>query len=291
VTHYVAKTKIAPQALVLYVQDATARLNIAHGIVNSTMNITTVDAVVTSTWGGQTSSQYRWLVGRALGDLDIQMQKVTGTAAMTGNAVNTWIQLNGPKAWGVGTGIPGSIRTVTGWMRFRSNSTQQEITAANVAWSLTAENTGTSTGCPTCCFTPDTLITMADGTTKRIADVMVGDMILGYDMTIGGRVPVAVTEIIVREYTRMYEIEFADGRVLKASEDHPIYVRGKGFASINPTVDYKDITVPAKIAVGDFAIDQNDTENEILSITEMYYPWEVYTFANPRFYANGMLVY
>ena len=42
---------------------------------------------------------------------------------------------------------------------------------------ISATNTNVGMGCPTCCFTPDTEITMAHKT-KRIADVKVGDMIM-----------------------------------------------------------------------------------------------------------------
>ena len=126
---------------------------------------------------------------------------------------------------------------------------------------------------------------MSDGLTKPIEMVVVGDRIL----TANGEKE--VTEIITRTYRVMYTITFADGRILNASEDHPLYVVGKGYASVNPTVEYKELGVPEKLEVGDFVLDQNGNENEIVSITDLDYPDTVYTFAESEFYANGMLVY
>lgn len=141
-------------------------------------------------------------------------------------------------------------------------------------------------GCPLCCFTPETQILMAD-TTKAIVDIEIGDMI----QTIRG--PEAVTGIIVRENRRMYRVEFGDGRHLNMSEDHPLYVKGKGYASINPdpSISYKDLGVPAQLGIGDNVKDSEGLSNKVVSITDLDYPETVYTLENTEFYANGLLAY
>jgi intein/homing endonuclease len=126
---------------------------------------------------------------------------------------------------------------------------------------------------------------MADGSWMAIADVEVGDEII----VRGGRK--TVTEIITRTNRVMYQIQFADGRILNASEDHPLFVVDKGYASINPTTDYKDLGIPDMLYVGDLVLDSDGKENQIVSIEPIDYPYTVYTLAESEFYANGMLVY
>jgi hypothetical protein len=153
---------------------------------------------------------------------------------------------------------------------------------------LTTENEG---NCPTCCFTPDTLITMADGSEKPISEVSVGDFILVYDELSQFNVAVPVSEIITREERPMYELTFANGNSLRASEDHPLYVVGKGYASVAPIPDYKDLGLPNRLEVGDQVVNELGVPSRIVEIKPIEYTGTVYTFGNSRFYANGVLVY
>lgn len=228
-------------------------------------------------------------------NFDAYFQQSTGSTLGTvnGASVNTWIQLSSSITWWIeaeqiGFGTQTEYRT--GYLRIRRRSDNVEL--VNVAIRLQAscdvETGGGGGGCPFCCFTPDTLITMADYTTKRIVDVEIGEYIL----TVNGGSK-QVTETIVRVNRPMHVIHFADGRTINASEDHPFHVVGKGAASINPhpTIPYKNLGIPATMTVGDLVIDQNGNENEIVQINPLYFPHEVYTFAETEFYANGMLVY
>jgi hypothetical protein len=204
-----------------------------------------------------------------------------------GSAANTWLQCSSEPSWNVKAFLSGYgsvTSTATGYLAFRRRS--DNVVVINVPATISATSFLEDPGpCPTCCFTPETPITMADYTTKPIGEVRIGDLILSRT---GAKM---VSEIIVREKREMHVIRFADGRELNASEDHPLYVKGKGYASVRPTVEYKDLGVPAILSEGDLVIDQNGNENEIVSITDLYYPHEVYTFAETEFYANGMLVY
>lgn len=158
-------------------------------------------------------------------------------------------------------------------------------------WQLTLTADKTSGGCPTCCFTPDTLIRMADMTEKPISEVQVGDYILVFDEITNTNVAVPVSEIIVREDRVMYEMVFDDGTTLNASEDHPIYVIGKGYSSVNPSVIYKDAGIPNRIEVGDRVSTVFGTAPMLISIRQIDFPGQVYTFGNSKFYANSILVY
>jgi hypothetical protein len=209
--------------------------------------------------------------------------------ATYGSAVNTWIQAGqaAVPGWGcyasqVTEGA--AISHQSGYLLIRRRNDNVELSNIPVYLKSHAENWHDY--CPTCCFTPETLITMYDMSTKAIGTIQVGEFILSRS-----GVKKQVTEIITRENRVMYRFLFADGRVLDASEDHPLYVAGKGYASMNPTIEYKGLGIPQKIAVNDFVIDQNGIKNKIVSITDLYYPHTVYTFAESEFYAGGMLVY
>lgn len=139
--------------------------------------------------------------------------------------------------------------------------------------------------CPLCCFTPDTLITMADGSTKAICEITEDDHIRthdGYEK---------VTEVIVRKNRTMWELQTEDGRILRLSEDHPVYVEGKGYSSINPEPEYKDLTTTDTIVEGDFVMLESKVLLKVVSIKRYEYRHPVYTLGNSRFYANGILVY
>ena len=154
--------------------------------------------------------------------------------------------------------------------------------------SLETESAGS---CPFCCFTPDTLISMGDGSTKQIGDIKTGDFILVYDDLSQLNVAVPVKEVIVREDRPMYTYTFENGKTLVASEDHPLYVVGKGYVSINPSIGYKDMGVPGYISVGDFVVNELGIQTRITGIEPHPYKGVVYTFGNSKFYANGVLVY
>lgn len=141
--------------------------------------------------------------------------------------------------------------------------------------------------CRHCCFTPDTLITMADGTTQSIDSVELGDWIQI------GNGEEEVGEIITRVNRTMYKIIFSDGTILKTSEDHPLHVETKGFASINadPTISYKDLGVAEQLEVGDSVTTLSGNSIRIMEIETIDYPETVYTFSNSQFFANGVLVY
>jgi hypothetical protein len=229
------------------------------------------------------NSTATWRLAGNPGDYEVYFQKNSGTTP-AGSAVNTWLNLATTRTWSLSQAPTNNNKTTYGQLLIRmSASPFTTLNTAGVWMYVFAE----SNQCPTCCFTPDTLISMADGTTRAIVAVMVGDWI----MVRGGTKQ--VTEVITRTNRVMYQIQFADGRILNASEDHPLYVVDKGYAAINPGVGgmYKDLGIPDQLYVGDLVLDSEGKENQIVSITELDYPETVYTFAESEFYANGMLVY
>lgn len=139
--------------------------------------------------------------------------------------------------------------------------------------------------CPLCCFTPDTLVTMADHTQKRIVDIKVGDEIL-----VASKKAEEVTEIITRVERPMYKLIFEDGRILHASVDHPIWVDGKGYCSVHPQKNYKDRGPTAKLEIGDYVVTESDVLIKLVGIDYAEYLDTVYTLGNYNYFANGIIV-
>ncbi len=142
-----------------------------------------------------------------------------------------------------------------------------------------------------CCFTPDTKISMADGKEKAIKDVIEGEEVLVYDTdnnTFGVK---PVRCVITRTERPMYKITFSDGTFLEASEDHPLFVVGKGYSSIVPPEIYKDLKSIGTISIGDRVLSVQGRELEITDIEKIDFSDTVYEFDTSGFFANGILVY
>lgn len=150
-----------------------------------------------------------------------------------------------------------------------------------------------------CCFSADTLITMADGSQKPIGDIMIGDKILAYNTTTNKNEENEVEEIFMRTHRDMYQYTLDNGTNLMATDDHPIYVVGKGYSSLDPQISMKAYSSLGKVAFiknGDVVVLSDGTTAKILSIEPIDHPHKVYTFNNklktsPNYYANNILVY
>lgn len=229
----------------------------------------------------------------------------------SGNASDVWVEWNRVSGdLNFSDLDPGSSRlnlgTTRSWRHRRSSVGSDTITGnfdfwdaasggnnlqttSNATWTATV----TFNPCPICCFTADTLVTMADGLEMRIADVKVGDKILTVTDDLMGTAETEVTEVIVRVDRPMHLIHFTNGTALEASEDHPLYIKGKGWASVNPDprTDYKDIGIPKMVEVGDTVFMADGSAVHVRKIDKLDYPDAVFTFAESRWFANGILVY
>lgn len=179
--------------------------------------------------------------------------------------------------------------TIIGYFRFYDAASGGNLldTTAGATWSAEYD----FDPCPLCCFTPDTPVTLASGIEVAIGTVREGDEILVWNPFTKDYDSELVEEIIIREKRAMYLVTFSDGRSFRVSDDHPIHVKGKGAASINPVGDYKDLGKPEKIHVGDSVTLQDGTFVTVASYERIDYPGLVYTFGNSMFFANGVCVY
>lgn len=84
-----------------------------------------------------------------------------------------------------------------------------------------------------CCFTGDTRILMADGSQKCIRDVHMGDEVMSYNLLMGHCEPATVQGLVEVSHENLVEYVFATHSV-KATTDHPFYLKDKGWASMAP---------------------------------------------------------
>lgn len=243
----------------------------------------------TATAGG--SLVGTWLVSGSNSDVWVQWVRTGGTLSAW-NSINPGtgrLQMSSSRYYRASRNLTG-ISTIIGYFRMYDAATGGNL--------LDTGSTGTYSmeydfdACPTCCFTPDTLITMASGLEMPIGKIKEGDKILIKRPENGELTWEKVGEVITRTERRMYRIDFEDGTHLRASEDHPLSVEGKGYACINPSYeDYKDIVVRDTLSVGDPITTLDGGVSRIVKITEIDYPGVVITFSNSFWFANGKLVY
>lgn len=153
-----------------------------------------------------------------------------------------------------------------------------------------------------CCFKADTPITMSDGSTKLIEDIMVGDKILSYNIFTNNTFENEVSKVIDRKFRDMYILTLSNEKTVTVSIDHPFYVVGSGYASLDPNATAKGNEGYEKLGKinwlkkGDTLLMTDKSTATILSIEPAYHDDKVYTLANkdkshPNYFANGILVY
>lgn len=222
-----------------------------------------------------------WLTDGDAADVWIQHTQTSGQSAFDGRLNNTRYQVTANQTWYVYRSSVGTD-TISGYFRAYDAASGGTLLDTSPTISFSAEYE--FSGCPLCCFTPDTPVRMASGIDMPIGKVRAGDMI---DTPTG---PQEVGEVLIREQRAMYRIQFEDGCYLDASDDHPFEVPGKGPASINPQCEYKDLGIPLTLEVNDVVRSYYGI-TRITAIGKINYPGKVYTFSNSPFYANGILVY
>jgi RHS repeat-associated protein len=77
-------------------------------------------------------------------------------------------------------------------------------------------------------FTPETRVLMADGSTKAIAEVKVGDLVMATDPRTKQRGPRKVTNLIVGDGTKNLVEITVQGKVITATDLHPFWVDDEG---------------------------------------------------------------
>lgn len=144
------------------------------------------------------------------------------------------------------------------WVVTSSTSTSCDVTQrwmSTVSWEV--------------CLEEGTLITMADGTYKKIEDVQIGDSIMGYDFDRNEPTEaVAMFANIAQRDEKATYVLFSNGEMLSLTDRHTLYCKNYGrYVAIN---DLKE---------GDIVLGKNGEDVEILAIH-----WNMYGFGHKQFY-------
>ena len=111
-----------------------------------------------------------------------------------------------------------------------------------------------------CCFVPGTQVKMADGKTKNIEDVNVGDMVLSYNEENKKYENCAVTGLITNpNTTNIARVNLKDGTKIEMNEYHPIYTQD-GWKSLTNYKGLPTLTKNDKIL---------STNNEFIEISSI----------------------
>lgn len=148
-----------------------------------------------------------------------------------------------------------------------------------------------------CCFTGDTLVTLADLTTKRIDEVRVGDKVLSYNEITNEEVTSTVVATTSPTKNNIAKFILSNGTVVEATTEHPFWEVNKGWSSYSPPETFRDHKMKvAKIEEGDTLLTQEGIEVQILSMElDLARGYEqVYNLkleGHYTYYANGIVVH
>ena len=127
------------------------------------------------------------------------------------------------------------------------------------------------------CFLPDQLINMADGTSKKISDVVVGDIVKGWDEATDTVKNSAVNEIQVKSHDDIYELHLENDKVLKPTGNHPFLTKDKGWTTIDGH-DPNHAGGSGYLEVGDYVHDINKDWIRVEDITPVEGDHPTYNF-------------
>jgi hypothetical protein len=141
------------------------------------------------------------------------------------------------------------------------------------------------------CFISGTLVSMSDGTQLPIEKIKEGDEVLSFEDR-----KTIVSELEIHLTNKLSIITLSNDVVIKTTEEHPFYVKGKGLSVISPE-KYEDAygdKLPQLIE-GDLLINENGDNHSIISIefTELESQIEVFNLGlngEENYYVNGILV-
>ncbi len=128
------------------------------------------------------------------------------------------------------------------------------------------------------CFLPDTLITLSDGSYKKISDIKVGDKILTKKNSESNKL---VTDTVQQIKTAKESSYLIINGKLRLTSDHIIFINGNWHTA-------------GSAQIGDTLISQNSTPIKIFSIEKVYHTTSVYNLSLKRyhtFFADNIWVH
>ena len=149
-----------------------------------------------------------------------------------------------------------------------------------------------------CCIYEDTLITLADGSTKRADEIKIGDKIQSYNFKTNEIEIDTITEIIQRTREELITINFKDGSNIKITNDHPLYTElgWKCYDKEKGELTYSELGIVGDFTIGDKLFSLTKFfDKEVVSIeyeedkTNGYNTYQFEVEKNKNYFANGVL--
>ena len=147
------------------------------------------------------------------------------------------------------------------------------------------------------CFVAGTLVTLSDGSMKKIEDVVAGDVVSTFDLESETIKHNVVNAVLSKNVTNIVEYKFDNGEVLKCTFDHPIFVENKGWCSFDSELSNQSYSLEKlinKIETGD-VVKLFNGKTSIVEITTHDGDTIVYNLQdienNHNFFANNILVH
>ncbi len=146
------------------------------------------------------------------------------------------------------------------------------------------------------CFVAGTSISMANGTTKNIEDVVIGDLVKSYNIDRDENENKKVNGLTQKKVDTTVRYTFNDSSTLQCTQDHPLYSVEHGWVSLSPifSKDKYGLDV-AKLETGQTIQDIDGNSKTISSIETVNGSVMVYNLINieenHNYYANNLLAH
>lgn len=147
------------------------------------------------------------------------------------------------------------------------------------------------------CFSADTKVSTILGL-RSIKEIQPGMIIYSYDFSKNNVIPVKVEKIASSNHTKINQITFSDGLQIKSTIDHPYWVVGKKWCSVNALQSRKNYGLYVdELKVGDECLCLKNgslKRNSIIKIETISGKFKMYDITggdNHCFFANSLLVH
>lgn len=144
------------------------------------------------------------------------------------------------------------------------------------------------------CFPAGTEVLLADGTTKPIEDLSVGDSVMGFDGS--KKVPLSVEAMESPLRDHLCVLTFGDGTSLRLTQEHPVYTT-EGWRSLSPasTAEENKQLLVGKLEIGDQVLTADGAYRVLAHVEHIRGDVQTYNIQKlsgyDNFYANGVLVH
>ena len=170
------------------------------------------------------------------------------------------------------------------------NNVLSKSAAGTYTFTMPASNVTIEASSSGSCVTPDTLVTLSDGSRKRVDEITYDDELLAWDFAHGQRVVTPVAAIVNHGYDnyRVLHLNFADGTTVKVIDKHGFFD-----VDLNKFVIIDEYNVEDYIGHDFFKMNGNSsTENKLVSFEIVEEYTESYTItstAHSNAVTEGML--